>query len=524
MGERRIPYRKALLVVVAGVVGGVAAILSSGTPVPVYKAAAQLYVAPASNPLSAYSDVNLGMNLARTYVQLATADVVLQPAMQAVGLENLNAFRARTEITQLKDSTILSVAFRDTDPKRAADAANAIAESFIAQGRNLQTALQGSAASQLDGQITAIQDDIKALDAQIATLRSQNASRPSADLQSQIIQLDTSRQSKQQTLAQLLKTRDDMRLGAARADNTMYLWQRATTPFSAEPGRGPLSTLAGAGAAALLTLALLVGLAYLDDRVRNTDELRAKLKLAPMAEVVRSGTPTSLTAKLFLRDQPNSVESESFRSLRTNVLFANIDKRPRRILLTSALPQEGKSVVSANLALAFAQSGTTTILVDADLRRPSLHKLFNLKSGTGLTTLLMDTRAVSSAIEHFRVTEHLSVIPSGPLPANPAELLSSGKMAGLISQLTQVAADATVIIDTSPVLAAPDAVALATMVDGTIFVIDSQRTHARVCRRALDALHGVRAVILGAVLNNVSAQEAYGFEYYAHGESTANVS
>jgi Mrp family chromosome partitioning ATPase len=81
-----------------------------------------------------------------------------------------------------------------------------------------------------------------------------------------------------------------------------------------------------------------------------------------------------------------------------------------------------------------------------------------------------------------------------------------------------------VIIDTSPVLAAPDAVALATMVDGTILVIDSQRTHARVCRRALDALHGVRAVILGAVLNNVSAQEAYSFEYYAHGESTASVS
>jgi capsular exopolysaccharide synthesis family protein len=513
-----------LLVVAAAVVGGVVATFLSGTPLPVYRAAAQLYVAPASNPTSAYQDVYLGQTLAKTYAQLATADVVLQPAMETVGIESLNAFRARTEITLLKDSSILSVAFRDTDPKRAADAANAIAESFIVQGRNLQTALQGSAASQLDGQISAIQDDIKALDTQITGLRAQNGTRPTADLQTQIIQLDTSRQSKQQTLAQLLKTRDDMRLGAARADNTVYLWQKASPPLSPEGTRGPFGALAAAGAAGMLALAIILGIGYFDDRVRNADELRAKLKLAPMAEVFRSGTPSAFTGKLFLRDEPNSIESEAFRGLRTNVLFANVDQRPRRILITSSTPFEGKSVVSANLALAFAQSGTPTILVDADLRRPSQHKLFNLRPTTGLTSLLMDARAIPSAIERFRVTEHLAVIPSGPLPANPAELLSSGKMASLINELTQVAEGCTVIIDTSPVLAAPDAVGLATMVDGSIFVIDSERTQARTCRRALEALHRVRAVILGGVLNKVSNEHGYGFEYYASGESTPSVS
>ncbi len=521
--ERRIPYRQALIVVVAALVGGLAGTLSSGTPVAVYRAAAQLYVAPASNPTSAYQDVYLGQTLAKSYAQLATADVVLQPAMETVGFNDLNAFRARTDITQLKDSSILSVAFRDTDPKRAAAAANAIAESFIVQGRNLQTALQGSAASQLDTQINAIQDDIKSLDGQIAALRTQNAARPSADLQTQILQLDSSRQSKQQTLAQIVKTRDDMRLAAARADNTVYLWQRATTPLGPEPVRAPINALAGAGVAGMVALAILVGIAYFDDRVRNADELRAKLKLAPMAEVFRSGAPESLAGKLFLRDAPKSMESEAFRSLRTNVLFANVDERPRRILVTSATPVEGKSIVSANLALAFAQSGTPTILVDADLRRPSLHKLFNLRPATGLTSLLMDAGSIPSAIERFRVTEHLVVIPCGPLPPNPAELLSSGMMASLIKELTQVAEGCTVIIDTSPVLAAPDAVGLATMVDGSIFVIDAQRTQARTCRRALEALHRVHAVVLGGVLNNVSNEHAYGFDYYAQGESTPSV-
>jgi polysaccharide biosynthesis transport protein len=522
--ERRVPYRRALLVIAAAVVGGIAATVASGTPVPTYRATAQLYVAPASNPTSAYQDVYLGQTLAKTYAQLATADVVLRPAMEKTGFESLGFFRALTDVSQLKDSSILAVSFRYTDPQRAADAANAIAQSFITQSKNLQTALQGSAASQLDEQITSVQADIKSFDTQISDLRTENAAHPRADLQSQILQLDASRQSKQQTLAQLLKTRDDMRLGAARADNTMYLWQPATPPVGPEPVRAPINALAGAAAAGLLALAVFVGIAYIDDRVRNVDELRTKLKLSPMAEVIQSGSPGSLAGKLFLRDSPNSMESEAFRSLRTNVLFANVDNRPRRILVTSALPFEGKSLVSANLALAFAQSGTPTVLVDADLRRPSQHKLFNLKSNTGLTTLLMDARTIPSAVERFRVTENLTVIPSGPLPANPAELLSSAKMAALISQLSQIAEDATVIVDTSPVLAAPDAVALATMVDGSIFVVNSQHTNARACRRALEVLHGVRSVILGAVLNNVSTGQAYGYEYYSHGESSARAS
>lgn len=531
-GERRLPYKRALLVLVAAVVGGLVATVFTPPSPPLYRATAQLYVAPASSPTGPAQDVYLGQTLAKTYSQLATADVVLLPAMQQVGLDQLVAFRARTDVSPARSqatkelSPLINVTFRDEDPQRAADAANAIAESLIAETRGLETALQGGAVAKLDEQITSVQTDIRTLDGQITSLRSDNAAKPSADLQSQILQLDASRQSKQQTFAQLLKTRDDMRLALARARDTVYRWQPATTPAGPEPERsGLIGSLTGAAGAGAVALAVLLAIAYFDDRIRDVDQLLTKLKLVSMAEVFRAGAPDSLAGKLFLRDDPNSLESEAFRSLRMNIVFANVDPRPRRILVTSAVPLEGKSVVSANLALAFAQSGTQTVLIDADLRRPSQHKLFHLSATTGLTSLLTHEGPLGPAVQRFRITEHLIVIPSGPVPANPAELLSSRRMGALINELTQLSDGCTVVVDTSPVLAAPDAVALSTMVDGSIFVIDSGRTHARACRRAIDALDRVRASILGAVLNNVSREQAaYGLEYYGEASSRPTAS
>lgn len=249
---------------------------------------------------------------------------------------------------------------------------------------------------------------------------------------------------------------------------------------------------------------------YLDDRLRDLDQVRARLGIATMGEVRRAGHPEAIAGKLFVRDEPSSSEAEAFRAVRTNISFANVDHRPQTMLVTSAVPLEGKSVVSANLALAFAQAGTPTILVDADLRRPSQHKLFNISSNVGLTSLLAGTLPLA-ALQQFRVSPQLVVIPSGPLPPNPAELLSSNKMGALLKQLAQVAEGTVVIVDTSPILAVTDAAALAPKVDGCLLVVDSERTQARVGRRAVEALQRVNAVILGAVLNKVGT---VGHDYY----------
>jgi capsular exopolysaccharide synthesis family protein len=494
-----------LFVLVGAVIGGAAAFGASTMTTPEYRATAQLYLAPASSATASIQDVAGGQRLATGYVQLANANVVLSQAMERIGWKDLKSFRERTQISQVRDTPIILISFVDADPALAAEAANAIAEVFIVQSRTLQSSLQETTVAELDEQIRRLQEDIRTLDAQIAALR------PNQDVER--TQLDSSRQSKQQTLASIAKTRDDIRIAALRAENTVSLWEPAAAPLEPETPRVGLNTVLGAIAGALIVVLLVAVWSRIDDRVHTLEALREKLGIAPLGEVHRGTKPETFLGKLFLRESPTSPEAEAFRALRTNILFANVDRQPRTILVTSALPLEGKSVVSSNLALAFAQAGTRTVLIDADLRRPSQHSLFRVRAARGLTTLLVDPDPLA-ALEEFRVTADLYVVPSGPLPPNPAELLSSARMSALLQRLVD-GAGAVVIIDTSPVLAVADPAALATKVDGCVLVVDAARTHTNTARQAAEALRRVHAPMLGGVLNKVVATPGRYYGYYA---------
>jgi len=511
----------------AGLVG--AAVLLAGTTAFVvsalvpkeYEATAQLYLAPASSPTVSFQDVSLGQTLATSYVELAKAEVVLRPAMEKVNWPgDLRSFRDRLAVSQVRSTSIISIVFKSRDAVLAAQTAQAVADTFVAQSRLLQASLQGSTATELDQQVSSLQNDISSFDSQITSLRAELAASPKpgtsvaprGDLQIQINALDVARQSKQQLLASLLKTRDDMRLAQARADTTVSLWQPATTPEEPVSPRPLLNTILGALAGGLVALLGVAIVAYLDDRLTDIEEIRRRLGAAPLGQVRLHDHPESVVGKLFVREEPTSPEAEAIRSVRTNVLFAAVDERPRTLLVTSALPGEGKSVLSANLALAFAEAGTSVVLIDADLRRPSQHRLFRISPATGLTSLLTGDSAPAD-LERFRVSPQLLVIPSGPLPPNPAELLGSGRMSALLRQLAGLAEDGLVIVDTSPVLAVADPVALSTKVDGCIVVVDSSRTRVASTRRALAALERVHAHIIGVVLNKLVESEGAYYQY-----------
>lgn len=518
--------RWAPLVVVGALLSGSAAFVISKVTPAEYRATAQLFLTPGSNPSVAFQDVVLGQNLGRSYVQLATADVVLSPAMSKVGWADATSFRERTQVAQFRDTSVITVSFRDVDPVRAANAANAIASSFIDRTRELQTSLQGSTSNQVEDQIASVQRDIRSLDAQINALASevnatarpgQPSSIPRPDQQAQLAQLYNLRQGQQQTLAQLLKTRDDMVLAATRAQNSVSLWQTAEPPTEPESPRVALNTMVGFLAGAIVMLLMSSVLGYLDDRLNDVSEMTVRLGIPGLAQVHLGENPDTPSGKLFVRDQPRSPEAEAFRALRTNVLFANVDKRPNSILVTSARAGEGKSVVSANLALAFAEAGAQVYLIDGDLRRPSQHRLFRVPSTSGLTSLLTGSSAYS-AIEQFRVQPNITVIPSGPLPPNPAELLSSARMSALIDELV-ARPHAVVIIDSSPVLAVADPVALSTKVDGCLVVVDAEHTHTGAARHAVASIQAVHGTVLGGVLNKVSEKHAYYYYDYNYGSS-----
>lgn len=204
--------------------------------------------------------------------------------------------------------------------------------------------------------------------------------------------------------------------------------------------------------------------------------------------------------ELITLSDPRSAAAEAFRTLRTNLIFSSVEKPISTLLVTSAAQSEGKSAVAANLAVAFAQSGNTTILVDADLRKPVQHTLWNIDNERGLTTMMLDSTALSSPPLVSTSVENLQVLPSGLLPPTPSDLLGSQRMHEAIGVLKARANY--IIFDSPPVLAATDATLLGTQLDGALVVISAGHTRREHALRARQALERVHVRIVGAVLSN----------------------
>ncbi|MGD8626700.1 MAG: CpsD/CapB family tyrosine-protein kinase [Anaerolineae bacterium] len=200
---------------------------------------------------------------------------------------------------------------------------------------------------------------------------------------------------------------------------------------------------------------------------------------------------------------PRSPISEAYRTLRTNLDFASLDQALKTIAVTSAGVGEGKSTTLANLAVVSAQAGRRVVLVDADLRRPTLHQLFGLDNEAGLTTMVMDEAALAEPPLQATSIEGLSLLTSGPLPPNPAELMGSRRMAEVIAALAGEADQ--VFFDTPPVVAVTDAAVLATKVDGVLLVISAGKTRREYARTAVQRLEQINARLVGTVLTNVQA-------------------
>jgi protein-tyrosine kinase len=214
-----------------------------------------------------------------------------------------------------------------------------------------------------------------------------------------------------------------------------------------------------------------------------------------------AGTPTALVTET----APKSAAAEAYRTLRTNIQFAGLDRPCKTIVITSATPGEGKTTTAANFAAVCAQSGSHVLLVDGDLRKPMLHKIFGLDNQRGLTTTMIEGKSLADVAIPTRVA-NLSVVVSGPLPPNHAELAASRRMHDLLEAATRVFD--LVIVDTPPVLSVSDAVALAAQSDGVILVVRGGKTSAEAARRAAEQIDAVKGRILGVLLNRVDIRHS----------------
>jgi polysaccharide biosynthesis transport protein len=220
-------------------------------------------------------------------------------------------------------------------------------------------------------------------------------------------------------------------------------------------------------------------------------------------------------AELFVHHRPASGTAEAARAIRTNILFTSPDRPYNTLLVTSAGPSEGKTTVACSIAITMAQAGQRVVLVDCDLRRPRVHRVFGRTNDLGLTTALLDGAAEAGMASETDVP-NLSVIPTGPIPPNPAELLQSAAFSALLERLR--GRYDRVVLDSPPLVPVTDAAILSTLVDGTILVVRASRTTRELARRAQRALRDVNGRTVGVVLNAVDLEgRNYGYyQYYQY--------
>ncbi|ANY67330.1 capsular biosynthesis protein [Paenibacillus sp. BIHB 4019] len=214
---------------------------------------------------------------------------------------------------------------------------------------------------------------------------------------------------------------------------------------------------------------------------------------------------------LITETNPKSPISEAYRILRTNIDFSNLEEEIRTLMVTSTKMNEGKSTTSANIAVTYAQSNKRVLLIDADMRKPTQHQLFRVSNQIGLTSVLSNQKEWENAIQATSVSG-LSILPAGPVPPNPSEMLASKRMDQLLEKMKEHYD--IIIVDTPPIMVVTDAQIVASKSDGVVLVIDSGTVKKEVAIKAKASLEHVKARILGVVLNKIKRSSSEGYLYY----------
>jgi capsular exopolysaccharide synthesis family protein len=338
---------------------------------------------------------------------------------------------------------------------------------------------------------------------------------------SQISQLQFTLDLYQEIYISSMASLESLRL--SRAQSTPNVVQTEPARVPKEPiSPKPVRTAALSGAVGFVVMGGLAFLIeYLDDTIKTPDEVKQVTGLPVIGFIANTNFHKSSKNKsngdypIFVVSQPRSSVSEAIRLLRTNLEFSAVDNPVKTILITSANPAEGKSTIAANLAMAMAQSGKKTLLLDADMRRPSVHGYFNLYNRIGLSDLLRNKFEIEQAVTSVESNSNLSVLTSGGLPPNPSELLSSEKLRRTLEILR--AQYDVVIIDSSPMVVS-DPQILASRVDGLIFVTQPGKTRINHLTMHIKQLDQINARILGIVFNRISRNRNtyYGSYYYSN--------
>ena len=325
-------------------------------------------------------------------------------------------------------------------------------------------------------------------------------------------QLQASLAMYQQIYANLISNYEAVRLARVENTPTVSLVETAKPglyQISPHPVR---SAILGSVVGMMLAAGIVFLIEYLDDTVKSPEELVRVLELPILGYLASMRNSNSKgEEQIFVANHPRSPVSEAFRTLRTNLKYAGAGKPLKSILITSSGAQEGKTTVSANLALVIAQGGKKVVLMDADLRRPRIHKILGMSNRVGLSDYIVQDADLGDISQISAQSENLTVIPSGKIPPNPADLLESERLNELIATLEEQSD--LVIIDSPPFLVT-DSLILSEKSDGVLLVIQSGLTRLRAAKTGIELLERAGARVVGVALNRITRQHAYYYPTY----------
>ncbi len=502
-----LPLRKWWWLILAStVVATLSSFIATRQQAPIYQTHVTMMIGRAiSDPNPSGNEVWLTQQLATTYIDIAQRAPVREAAQTALGLDWLPAYTLR----QVPNTQLIELTVTDTNPLRAQAVTNELARQVILQspsGLNPEEERRQEFINQqladLERGIEETKAEIERRQGELATLFS---ARQIADTQTQILGLQSKLSSLQSNYAALLANTNK------GAINTITVIEPAALPETPIGPNKIYTILLAAAIGFLLAAGAAYLLEYLDDTLKNPDDVFKELQLTTLGAVPDIGEITAAPAALVTLKDGQSPGKEAYRVLRTNLQFAAVDKPLKQLMVTSPSPSEGKSVTTANLGIALAQAGEQVIILDADLHRPRQHRLFKLANNVGLTTALLDEHPQPELLLQDTMQPGLRVLVSGPLPPNPAELLGSGRMRQLLQRLQSLAD--VLVLDSPPATILADAAILSTQIDGILLVLKSGVTRREVARRAVDALTHVNARVVGALLNHMPTRGS-GYYYY----------
>lgn len=499
--------RRLWVIVLCALIGGAISFAVAVTTVPLYTASATLMVSPASDPSGSTSNMSSAAgDFSQTYSALITTRPLLEQTIKDLHLATTpDALNSQIVVRVVRNTRLLQISVTSPSATQARDIANTLANDFIRQNEAQQLGSITDAENALKQQIADVNAQMRATATHLSELVG-SQSIETAQLQFNLTQEQTTYWGLQHALT-------DLQLNKARIINLAQVVEPAIIGSRASSTGLRTSTATGAGLGLIVGVALAFLLEHLDETVKTPEDVQEASGLTSLGVVLRLRRGTG-DVLLVGKHNPLSQFAEAYRILRTNLDFARVEHPGNALLITSGGQGEGKSTSLVNLAVALAESGRSVVAIDADLRRPSLHKAFGIDNAVGLTSLLIEEEPeLGPALKSTRI-DGIRVIPSGPLPPNPAELLGSNRMRRLLERLRGEAD--VVLIDSPPVLAVSDPIVLATVVDGVLLVVGARQTRMGDLTRARQILSQGAVHLLGVILNKASTRHGGYYYYYYH--------